>query len=107
MVEQQQKRVAIVGATGYTGAELTAILLRHSGVELVGLYSSTGGSGGEIVPAPGGQARMPVLHGEPFDLEKLFAATPDVVFLATPNEVSPTPARKLCEHRTRPLDPSG
>ncbi len=78
------KRVAIVGATGYTGAELTAILYRHPGVELVGLYSSTGGSGGEIVPAPGGQARVPVLHGEPFELEKLLAAKPDVVFLATP-----------------------
>src|SRR5438034_3646147 len=106
-MDQQQKRVAIVGATGYTGAELTAILLRHSGVELVGLYSSSGGSGGEIVPAPGGQARVPVLHGEPFDLEKLFAATPDVVFLATPNEVSATLAPKLVDAGIQVIDLSG
>jgi N-acetyl-gamma-glutamyl-phosphate reductase len=107
MVQQQQKRVAIVGATGYTGAELTAILFRHAGVELVGLYSSTGGKGGEIVPAPGGQARVPVLHGEPFDLEKLFAATPDVVFLATPNEVSATLAPKLVDAGIQVIDLSG
>src|SRR5947199_5379944 len=100
-------RVAIVGATGYAGAELTAILVRHSGVELVGLYSSSGGSGGEIVPAPGGQARVPVLHGEPFDLEKLFAATPDVVFLATPNEVSATLAPKLVDAGIQVIDLSG
>jgi len=31
-------RVAIVGATGYSGAELTAILARHSAVELVALF---------------------------------------------------------------------
>ena len=90
-------RVAIVGATGYAGAELTAILVRHSGVELVGLYSSSGGSGGEIVPAPGGQGRVPLLHGEPFDLGKLLAAKPDVVFLATPNEVSAELAPQLLD----------
>src|ERR1043165_6423436 len=90
------KRVAIVGAPGSAGAELPAILHRHPGVELVGLYSSSGSSGGAIVPAPGGQAwGAPALHGEPFDLDKLFAAKPDVVFLATPNEVSPGPAPKL------------
>ena len=30
-------RVAIVGATGYAGSELTAILAKHPEVELVGL----------------------------------------------------------------------
>src|SRR5947207_1155797 len=78
-----------------------------SGVELVGLYSSSGGSGGEIVPAPGGQARVPVLHGEPFDMEKLFAAMPDVVFLATPNEVSATLAPKLVDAGIQVIDLSG
>src|SRR5437868_2595906 len=100
-------RVAIVGATGYAGAELTAILVRHSGVELVGLYSSSGGSGGEIVPAPGGQARVPLLHGEPFDPDKLLAATPDVVFLATPNEVSATLAPQLVDAGIQVIDLSG
>jgi N-acetyl-gamma-glutamyl-phosphate reductase len=102
------KRVAVVGATGYAGAELTAILHRHPGVELVGLYSSSGSSGGAIVPAPGGQAwGAPVLHGEPFTLEKLLAATPDIVFLATPNEVSATLAPKLVDIGIQVIDLSG
>jgi N-acetyl-gamma-glutamyl-phosphate reductase len=34
-----RKRVAVVGATGYTGQELTRILLGHSGVEITALTS--------------------------------------------------------------------
>ena len=34
---QRRVRVAIVGATGYVGAELIRILARHPNVELVGL----------------------------------------------------------------------
>src|SRR5204863_6195021 len=75
-------RVAIVGATGYAGSELTAILARHPEVELVGLYSSRGGARGEIAPT------LPHLIAEPFDLEALTAKNPEIVFLATPNEVS-------------------
>ncbi len=101
------KRVAIVGATGYTGAELTAILAKHRDVELVGLYSSTGGSGGPIVPAPGGQAGTPALQAEPFEIEKLLATKPDVVFLATPNEVSATLAPKLVDAGIQVIDLSG
>ncbi len=100
-------RVAIVGATGYTGAELTAILQRHSGVELVGLFSSSGGAGGAIVPAPGGQLGAPVRNAQPFDLETLLAATPDVVFLATPNEVSAELAPKLVDAGIQVIDLSG
>lgn len=102
------KRVAIVGATGYAGAELTAILLRHSGAEVVGLFSSSDGKGGAIVPAPGGQAGTPVLqNAEPFDFDKLLAAKPDIVFLATPNEVSATLAPKLVDAGIQVIDLSG
>ncbi|HKS25414.1 MAG TPA: N-acetyl-gamma-glutamyl-phosphate reductase [Thermoanaerobaculia bacterium] len=101
------KRVAIVGATGYAGAELTAILARHAEVEIVGLFSS-GKAGGEIVPAPGGQARVPVVQkAEPFDIEKMLAAKPDVVFLATPNEVSAELAPKLVDAGVKVIDLSG
>src|SRR4029079_16543381 len=101
-------RVAIVGATGYAGAELTAILARHAEVELVGLYSSSGSSGGAIVPAPGGQAGgVPALRGEPFALETLLAAKPDVVFLSTPNEVSAELAPKLVDAGMKVIDLSG
>ena len=94
-------RVAIVGATGYAGSELTAILARHPEVELVGLYSSKGGARTEIAPT------LPHLIAEPFDIEALAAATPDVVFLATPNEVSAELVPELLDRGMRVIDLSG
>ncbi len=35
-----RKRVVIVGAGGYSGAELVSILSRHVGAEIVGLFAS-------------------------------------------------------------------
>lgn len=95
------KRVAIIGATGYSGAELTTILARHSGVELVGLFSSAGGQGGVINPA------LPKLVATPFTLAALLAAEPDTVFLATPNEVSAELAPALLDHGMNVIDLSG
>jgi N-acetyl-gamma-glutamyl-phosphate reductase len=94
-------RVAIVGATGYAGSELTAILARHSEVELVGLYSSRGGVRGEIAP------NLPNLIAEPFDLESMVAKNPEIVFLATPNEVSAELAPELLDRGMRVIDLSG
>ncbi len=94
-------RAAIVGATGYAGSELTAILARHPEVELVGLYSSKGGARSEIAPT------LPHLIAEPFDLEALVAKSPDVVFLATPNEVSAELAPELLDRGMRVIDLSG
>jgi N-acetyl-gamma-glutamyl-phosphate reductase len=94
-------RVAIVGATGYAGSELTAILAKHAEVELVGLYSSRGGSRSEIAPT------LPHLVAEPFDMDILVAANPAVVFLATPNEVSAELAPQLLDHGMRVIDLSG
>src|SRR5207244_4636450 len=91
-------RVAIVGATGYAGSELTAILARHPEVELVGLYSSRGGARAEIAPT------LPHLIAEPFDLEALAAKNPEVVFLATPNEVSAELVPELLDRGMRVLD---
>ena len=95
------KRVAIVGATGYAGAELTTILARHREVELVALFSSAGSSRAPVTPA------LPNLLAEPFTLEALLAAQPDIVFLATPNEVSAELAPKLLEAGIKVVDLSG
>jgi N-acetyl-gamma-glutamyl-phosphate reductase len=94
-------RVAIVGATGYAGSELTAILARHPEVELVGLFSSKGGSRGEIAP------NLPHLLAEPFDIELLASRNPEVVFLATPNEASAELAPELLDRGMRVIDLSG
>jgi N-acetyl-gamma-glutamyl-phosphate reductase len=95
------KRVAIVGATGYAGAELTSILARHREVELVALFSSAAGSRAQVTPA------LPTLFAEPFTLDALLAATPEIVFLATPNEVSAEIAPKLIDAGIKVVDLSG
>jgi N-acetyl-gamma-glutamyl-phosphate reductase len=96
-----RKRVAIVGATGYSGAELTVILARHPGVELVALFSSSSTARGPVTSA------LPQLIAEPFTMDALIAAKPDVVFLATPNEVSAGLAPQLLDHGMRVIDLSG
>jgi len=94
-------RVAIVGATGYSGVELTVILARHPDVELVALYSSSNGSRGAVTSA------LPKLIAEPFDFDALIAAKADTVFLATPNEVSADLAPKLLDAGMSVIDLSG
>ncbi len=95
------KRVAIVGATGYAGVELTSILARHREVELVALFSSAGSTRAQVTPA------FPSLFAEPFAIEALLAAKPEIVFLATPNEVSADLAPKLLDAGLKVVDLSG
>lgn len=103
----QNIRVAIVGATGYAGAELTALLARHPRVELAALCS---GPNGERLPFA---AIHPSLRGRkgpevvPFTREVIDAAAPDLVVLATPNETSADLAPGLLEAGMRVIDLSG
>jgi N-acetyl-gamma-glutamyl-phosphate reductase len=98
---KSRKRVAIVGATGYSGAELTAILARHAEVELVALFSSSTTVRGPVTPT------LPQFIAEPFAMEALVAANPEIVFLATPNEVSAGLAPQLLDLGMRVIDLSG
>lgn len=89
-------RTVIVGAGGYSGAELFALLSRHPLASVVGLFGSARRDAsaqtlGEIFPRFRGQ-RMPVLAASPDDILSL---TPDAVFLATPHEASIDLARAL------------
>ncbi len=93
--------VAIVGATGYSGAELTGILARHPHAKITGLFSSKGGARGPVL------STHPDLIAEPFDLDALLAGAPDVAFLATPNEVSAELVPQILEHGIRVIDLSG
>jgi len=77
-------RVAVAGATGYSGAELVKILSRHAGAQLVGAYSS-----------------------ETFSVDALVEAKPQVAFLATPNEVSADVAPQLLDLGIKVIDLSG
>jgi len=77
-------RVAIAGATGYSGVELVKILSRHSNAQVVASFSS-----------------------ESFSVDKLVEAKPDVAFLATPNEVSAEVAPQLIDLGIKVIDLSG
>ena len=81
---QSATTVAIAGATGYAGQELVRILDRHPHVQVVGAFSS-----------------------ESFSVEAVLAARPEVVFLATPNEVSNEVVPHLLDAGIKVIDLSG
>ena len=102
-------RASVLGATGYSGGELCAILARHPRVSVVSVFSS-GKTGAKAVPF----ARLhPTLGGgkgpaaEAFTLEALAASRPDVVFLATPNETSAEVAAPVLALGAKVIDISG
>jgi N-acetyl-gamma-glutamyl-phosphate reductase len=73
----------VIGSTGYAGSELTTILSRHRGAELVGSFDSK------------------------FTFDDLASGNPEVVFLATPNEVSAEIAPQIVAKGMRVIDLSG
>jgi N-acetyl-gamma-glutamyl-phosphate reductase len=89
---QDPIRIAIVGAPGYTGAELAGILAAHPAVRIEGLFGSdrrSSGAGeqpmGEVFPRLRGVIDLPVRAASS---ESILACGPDAVFLATPHEAS-------------------
>lgn len=87
-----RKRVVIVGAGGYSGAELVALLAEHPGAEVVGLFASArrekgdqAGKFDELFTRFRGVCELPVL---PVEIGAVAALKPDAVFLATPHEAS-------------------
>ncbi|MFM8871958.1 MAG: N-acetyl-gamma-glutamyl-phosphate reductase [Phycisphaerales bacterium] len=95
-------RIAIVGAPGYTGAELASILASHPAAELVGLFGSdrraatdaTAETMADLFPRLAGVVDLPVRAG---DAASILACAPDAVFLATPHEASERLAPALLE----------
>lgn len=91
----QKARVAILGASGYTGADLIRLLARHPGVEIVLLS-------GERKAGQSAAQVFPHLHG--LDLPDLIsldevewpALDLDVVFCALPHATSQEVIRGLC-----------
>ena len=105
----------VIGARGYSGAELARILFSHPGVKLVGLYATQSFSTRELLPewTPAMATRLPA--GEAMvALEASLAASTstgrkpfDYAFLATPAEVSMELAPKLLKCGVRVIDVSG
>jgi len=78
------KKVAIVGATGYTGAELIKILINHPYFKITTLFSSNGGERIEdIYPAFKGVFEKEIKKAEVSEIAKH-----DLVFLAVPHKTA-------------------
>jgi N-acetyl-gamma-glutamyl-phosphate reductase len=120
-------KTAVLGATGYSGLELTRILLRHPRVEkpvllrralsssdpasgfASAMHGQNGGNGGpvdlaEVFPALSGNGGYP-LH--PLSWEALKAQGVELLFLATPHEVSRELVPEAISHGLRVIDLSG
>jgi N-acetyl-gamma-glutamyl-phosphate reductase len=88
MFAESVKRVSVVGGGGYAGGELCRRLSGHPGAEWAGVYSSSGATAGpfsSLHPGLGGASGPDVVA---YSLDGLLEGEPDVVFLATPEEVS-------------------
>ena len=102
-------RTVIVGAAGYTGAELAALLASHPSVEIVGLFGSERRSAeGEpsiesLFPRLRGLVDLPVKAAS---AEAIVALQPDAVFLCTPHEASAAMAAPLLQAGIAVLDVS-
>ncbi len=100
-------RVAIAGATGYTGEELIRLLLHHPHVELTYLAASAKWerptATSDVFPRFARQLDLPV---ESLDPARLVAAS-DAVFLALPHGAAMTLVPALLKAGKRVLDLSG
>jgi N-acetyl-gamma-glutamyl-phosphate reductase len=100
----QPHDVAIVGASGYAGLELTRILSRHPHLRLTAALSDRWA--GEKVGArlPLGEPLASLAYGKLSDGERVEA---ELVFLATPAEASAALAPKLVKRGLKVVDLSG
>lgn len=114
---KESVQTAVVGVTGYAGAELARLLLHHP--RLKGVPPVFAGRvdakdlarGGvlltEIHPQLAGNNGVGSLKVEPFAWEMLQERGVEVVFLATPHEQSRTWAPEALAHGIRVVDLSG
>ena len=102
-------KTAVIGATGYSGLELTRILARHPRLESPLLLrrdadSNGPGSLAEVFPALAGNGGYPL---EAFSWDKMGSAGVELLFLATPHEVSRALVPEAIGRGLRVIDLSG
>jgi len=96
--------VAIVGASGYSGLELTRYAARHPRLRLAALYSDrwAAETAGARLPLEGPAASLPYTA-----LAQASELQAEIAFLATPAEVSLELAPRLADRGVRVVDLSG
>jgi N-acetyl-gamma-glutamyl-phosphate reductase len=101
----ESTKVAVFGASGYTGEELVRLLLRHPGVELVAVTSrqSAGKTVAEIFPRAGSYSAARTLRFTDAAPEEIAAAV-DIAFLALPHGVAVDFAGPLLRGGARVID---
>jgi N-acetyl-gamma-glutamyl-phosphate reductase len=104
-----QLKTAVLGATGYAGFELARLLMRHPRLSKPMLFcredENTGNKSlAEVFPHVSGNG---VSELEPFSWRKLKGAGVDLLFLATPHELSRELVPIAREHGLRVVDLSG
>ena len=102
MQNERIRRVAVAGASGYTGAELLRLLLQHPLTKVVALTAETHANQpiGKVFPSLAGFLDLACL---PLDTAKL-AAEAEFVFLALPHKTSMAVGADLIQRGTRVLD---
>lgn len=100
------QKVAIVGANGYSGEELCALLCRHPGIEIVGVSSRThaGRPVAEVLPRLTG---VRAVAGRKFcdsKIDVLLATGAEFFFLALPHGLASEFALPLVEAGRRVID---
>ncbi len=95
-------RVAVIGASGYTGAESIAIILRHSEAELVYLSALPEECGyvGEVFPQFAGRCDLQI---EPLDFDKL-SGLANAALCCLPHKVSMEFVPKLLGAELKVID---
>jgi N-acetyl-gamma-glutamyl-phosphate reductase len=102
-------KTAILGSTGYSGFELARILLRHPGVETP-VFLQRSGEGNstpnlaEVYPAISGNGGYPL---QPLSWPELQRQKIELLFLATPHEVSRELVPEAIGRGIRVIDLSG
>ena len=104
-------KTCIIGASGYTGAELALLIQRHSQFELSALYVSENSNDahksiGDIHGFLYAQINLPLLPLKEQDMPQL-AEQMDIIFLATPHEASHDWMDKLAGKKAVVMDLSG
>lgn len=111
-------KTAVLGATGYSGLELTRILYRHPKLEKPVLLRRNGGNGtaeaaavnlpdvnlADVFPALSGNGGYPLQKLSWPELQRLGVK---LLFLATPHEASRTLVPEAMAHGLRVIDLSG
>jgi len=100
----QARTVAILGASGYSGVELTRILARHPHVRLTALLSDRWAGEKVSGRVPVGEPLASAAYGPLSEGDRVEA---ELVFLATPAEASADLAPKLVKRGLHVVDVSG